>query len=207
MAKIIVLGAMKGGVGKSVSTYNLAYSLNKLGKKVLVVDFDSSANITRCVVEDIKTVEISIGDLMMNQMDEEEQPNPAEVLKTSVDGCLYKEQERRSKGMMVAQHIGWKPLAGSMQCDLYGAWFHTDDYGSRISSYEKNILYAFYMPSFYGEGVRLACTFRWDWMRRLSLSVKVAHTRYFDRDRIGTTTEEINGANKTDLYALVRWKF
>ena len=54
MAKIIVLGAMKGGVGKSVSTYNLAYSLNKLGKKVLVVDFDSSANITRCVVEDIK---------------------------------------------------------------------------------------------------------------------------------------------------------
>lgn len=65
MAKIIVLGAMKGGVGKSVSTYNLAYSLNKLGKKVLVVDFDSSANITRCVVEDIKTIEISIGDLIL----------------------------------------------------------------------------------------------------------------------------------------------
>ena len=80
MAKIIVLGAMKGGVGKSVSTYNLAYSLNKLGKKVLVVDFDSSANITRCVVEDIKTIEISIGDLMMNQMDEEEQPNSAEYI-------------------------------------------------------------------------------------------------------------------------------
>ena len=38
MAKIIVLvGAMKGGVGKSVSTYNLAYSLKKLGKNVLVV--------------------------------------------------------------------------------------------------------------------------------------------------------------------------
>lgn len=80
MAKIIVLGAMKGGVGKSVSTYNLAYSLNKLGKKVLVVDFDSSANITRCVVEDMKTIEISIGDLMMNQMDEEEQPNTAEYI-------------------------------------------------------------------------------------------------------------------------------
>ena len=80
MAKIIVLGAMKGGVGKSVSTYNLAYSWTKLGKNVLVVDFDSSANITRCVVENIKTVEISIGDLMMNQMDEEEQPNPAEYI-------------------------------------------------------------------------------------------------------------------------------
>ena len=80
MAKIIVLGAMKGGVGKSVSTYNLAYSLKKLDKNVLVVDFDSSANITRCVVEDMKEVEVSIGDLMMNQMDEEEQPNPTEYI-------------------------------------------------------------------------------------------------------------------------------
>lgn len=80
MAKIIVLGAMKGGVGKSVSTYNLAYSLKKLGKNVLVVDFDSSANITRCVVEDMKTVAVSTGDLMMNQMDEEEQPSSAEYI-------------------------------------------------------------------------------------------------------------------------------
>ncbi len=80
MAKIIVLGVMKGGVGKSVSTFNLAYSLRKLGKNVLVVDFDSSANITRCLAEDLKTIEISIGDLMMNQMDEEEQPNPVEYI-------------------------------------------------------------------------------------------------------------------------------
>ena len=49
MAKIIVLGAMKGGVGKSVSTFNLAYSLAELGKKVLAVDFDSQANLTTCM--------------------------------------------------------------------------------------------------------------------------------------------------------------
>lgn len=46
----------------------------------MVVDFDSSANITRCVVEDMKEVAVSIGDLMMNQMDEEERPNPAEYI-------------------------------------------------------------------------------------------------------------------------------
>ncbi len=32
------------------------------------------------MIEDIKTVEISIGNLMMNQMDEEDQPNPAEYI-------------------------------------------------------------------------------------------------------------------------------
>lgn len=35
MGKIYMIGAMKGGVGKSVSVFNLAYSLKKRGKKVL----------------------------------------------------------------------------------------------------------------------------------------------------------------------------
>lgn len=79
MAKIIVLGAMKGGVGKSVSTFNLAYSLAELGKKVLAVDFDSQANLTTCMgVEDVGTVPVTIGHLMVNQIEEEEQPEPEE---------------------------------------------------------------------------------------------------------------------------------
>ena len=53
MGKVILVGATKGGVGKSVSSYNLAYSLASLGKKVLAVDFDSQANLTTCFgVED-----------------------------------------------------------------------------------------------------------------------------------------------------------
>lgn len=81
MAKIIVLGAMKGGVGKSVSTFNLAYSLAELGKKVLAVDFDSQANLTTCMgVEDVAAVPVTIGHLMMNQIEEEEQPNPEEYI-------------------------------------------------------------------------------------------------------------------------------
>lgn len=48
MGKIYMIGAMKGGVGKSVTTFNLAYSLQKKGKKVLAVDFDSQSNLTTC---------------------------------------------------------------------------------------------------------------------------------------------------------------
>lgn len=48
MAKVYMIGSFKGGVGKSVSTINLAYSLAEMGKKVLAVDFDSQANLTTC---------------------------------------------------------------------------------------------------------------------------------------------------------------
>ena len=81
MGKIIVVGATKGGVGKSVSSFNLAYSLAKLGKKVLAVDFDSQANLTTCFgVEDPAAVPVTIGHLMMAQMDEERMPDVSEYI-------------------------------------------------------------------------------------------------------------------------------
>lgn len=43
MARIIMCGSFKGGVGKTASSWNLAYSLAEMGKRVLAVDFDSQA--------------------------------------------------------------------------------------------------------------------------------------------------------------------
>lgn len=133
---------------------------------------------------------------------------PAWVLKSSVDGVYYAQQGgQQSMGWMISQSVGWKPSSFPFQSDFYIGYFQTDDYYSRISSYEKNILYAFNMPSFYGKGIRLSFSFRWEIVKKLSVSAKWAHTYYADRDLIGTDLEEIEGQNKTDLYLLLRYKF
>lgn len=81
MGKIILVGATKGGVGKSVSSYNLAYSLASMGKRVLAIDFDSQANLTTCFgVEDPAAVPVTIGHLMMAQIDDEEMPDASEYI-------------------------------------------------------------------------------------------------------------------------------
>ena len=81
MGKIIVIGSQKGGVGKTTTTLNLAYSLREMGKKVLTVDFDSQANLTTCFgVEDTAAVPVTIGHLMMAQIDDEELPDPSEYI-------------------------------------------------------------------------------------------------------------------------------
>lgn len=81
--KVYLVGATKGGEGKSVSSYNLAYSLAKLGKKVLAVDFDSQANMSTCFgVEDTTAVPITIGHLMMKQIEDEEMPAPEDYIQS-----------------------------------------------------------------------------------------------------------------------------
>ncbi|MDH6534764.1 helix-hairpin-helix domain-containing protein [Parabacteroides sp. 52] len=134
---------------------------------------------------------------------------PAFLFKTSIDAVSFSEEKKDqpAKGIMLAQSAGWKSSSFPLQADIYIAWFHTDDSNSRISSYEKNILYAFYMPSFYGKGIRLAATFRWDITDRLTLFAKIGHTRYNDRDILGTDLEEIEGKEKTDFNGNLRWKF
>ena len=78
MGKIYMIGAMKGGVGKSVSVFNLAYSLQKRGKRVLAVDFDPQANLTDCFgAED---VDVAIGDLMIAVIEDEELPEREEYI-------------------------------------------------------------------------------------------------------------------------------
>ena len=78
MGKIYMIGAMKGGVGKSVSVFNLAYSLQKRGKRVLAVDFDPQANLTTCFGAEDE--DVAVGDLMMAVIEDEELPEREEYI-------------------------------------------------------------------------------------------------------------------------------
>ncbi|MGO3700881.1 ParA family protein [Halomonas sp.] len=51
MGKIIVVGNQKGGVGKTAISVNLAFYLNRLGYKVLVVDGDAQGNSTETLTK------------------------------------------------------------------------------------------------------------------------------------------------------------
>ena len=69
MGKIIALANQKGGVGKTTTTINLAASLATLEQSVLVIDADPQANATSGVGLDPRTVETSIYECIIDQVD------------------------------------------------------------------------------------------------------------------------------------------
>ena len=128
--------------------------------------------------------------------------------RTTFEANIYDEKVSPvTRGWVISQSAGWKSEQSPIQADFHAAYFNTDDYNTRIFSNEKNMLYSFSIPSFYGEGVRLSAVIRYYFTKNLYFTLKSAWVHYYDRSVIGSGLEEINGRDKFDLQSQLCWKF
>ena len=124
-------------------------------------------------------------------------------LQTQADMALC-QFTHNSFGVMLTENAGYS--CQRFRVNVTAGYFHTDDYNSRLYTYERSVLYNFSFPSFYGHGMRLALNTRADFTSHLMLIGKLGMTKYFDRKVIGSGLQRINGSSMTDLEVQLRVK-
>jgi hypothetical protein len=113
---------------------------------------------------------------------------------------------------------GVKTSGFALVQDLQGQWekvrisgrialFDTEDYENRQYVYEKNVLWAFSLPTYFGQGFRYYLLGQWRISPQLTLWARWAKTTYTDRDRIGTGLQEIVGNTISETTAQLRYQF
>ena len=125
-------------------------------------------------------------------------------MKTQFDLCAASSKENTSTGWMVSQQAGLHRRNWAVTALL--AYFHTQDYDSRVYLFEPAPQYSFALPMFYGEGIRYLVMAQAAITSRLQLLAKLSTTNYFDRPTIGTGLQTINHSSQTDLELQLRWR-
>ncbi len=72
------------------------------------------------------------------------------------------------------------------------AMFNTDDFNSRIYSYDPDVLYAFSIPSYSDKGYRLTFNLKYSVNNHFIIWMKIGHTNYANKNIISSGNQQIN---------------
>ena len=125
------------------------------------------------------------------------QLSPMLMLHTQGDGVLVNEAGNNSRGIMVSQQTRWQYRWLQVTGQL--AWFHSDNYDSRLYQYEPSTQYEFSFPAYYGHGIRYSLMVHSDIGKHVTLATKLGVTNYFDRSIIGTGLQQTDQSSMADL--------
>ena len=125
-------------------------------------------------------------------------------LNTRIQFSNYHLAGQPTSGFLVAQDVGIHDHGWNITGRF--AIFDTDDYDNRQFAYENDVLYAFSIPFFQGQGSRIFVVGKCDLNKHISLWAKYGKTIYENVDVIGSGLEEIAGNEKSSLSLLVRYK-
>jgi len=113
-------------------------------------------------------------------------------------------EQAANNGFLVAQDVSLTLKKPNLKLNFRYAFFDTESYDNRFYAYEKDVLYAFSIPMYYGTGSRFYTNLNYTFNKHFSLWFKFAYTRYHNRESISSGNETITGNHKTDLKLVLR---
>ena len=125
-------------------------------------------------------------------------------MKTRAQFSSYEKDDSVTKGMTILNDI--RADLGNLSIIGRYAIFDTQDYDNRQYVYERDVWLAYSMPAYADTGVRSYLLAEYTFSKRLTVWLRYGHTRYTNRDSIGSGADAISGKEKNDVRVQARIK-
>ncbi|MEN6618987.1 MAG: helix-hairpin-helix domain-containing protein [Rikenellaceae bacterium] len=116
-------------------------------------------------------------------------------------------EEKFHVGAHVFHEAVYESMSKKFNASFRVAAFSTPVWNVRIYSYERDVLYGFSVPVYYGTGVRWYFNIHLSPLRSLDVWFRISQTRYLDRNEIGEGLDLITGHSKSEVKLQIRWRF
>ncbi|MBO3698016.1 helix-hairpin-helix domain-containing protein [Roseivirga sp. E12] len=132
------------------------------------------------------------------------QASSAITLQTRVQYSSFSIEGEHTEGYAIMQDVNFKIEALTFSSRI--AIFDTEGLQNRQYAYERDVLYAFSIPGYSGQGVRSYLLFSYRLNRKFDIWTRFARTTFYDRNEIGTGLETIGGNKRTEVKFQIRYK-
>lgn len=113
---------------------------------------------------------------------------------------------KHETGILFAQTLKQATASGRLSIALSGSLFNTDSYAARAYTRRPMVLYDMAFATCYGKGATATAMATIKPTDQLKIWLWCTHTRYTDRDAIGSGYEETQGPRRTDIKVQLQWK-
>ena len=130
------------------------------------------------------------------------------ILKNRLEYVVYQNPDagQTETGYLLYQDVLYRPAKLPVSLTFRYALFSTSSWNSRIYAYENDVLYAFSVPAYYGNGQRIYLIAKLNAGKKISFWIRLSQTSFFDRNSIGSGADEILGNHKTEVKVQARIK-
>lgn len=125
-------------------------------------------------------------------------------LKSRVQSSSFKQNNKPTSGYAIVQDVTVD--LGKWKASTRFALFDTDDYDNRQYVYEKDVLYAFSIPAYYGKGTRKYLLLQYQISRKIEVWARYARTELRNETKISSGLEEINKPHRSEVKIQIRYK-
>jgi hypothetical protein len=130
------------------------------------------------------------------------------LLRTQIQERIYTRQwVAPHSGFGVTQRITLRREGFPLSGHLWGSWFDTDNYDTRLYLPDVSLRYSYSSAMVYGEGVRYGAMLSYKVTPRCTVEGKYTLCNYKGRLHLGSDLQEIPGNTRQDVWMQCRWHF